>query len=71
MARQASALSPRLLDLDAAAAYLGGLSTWTVRDLIANGTLRRVRVPGTNGEDLRRVLLDRQDLDELINRWKA
>jgi hypothetical protein len=39
-----SALVPRLLDLRAAAAYLG-VSPWTVRDLEAAGTLCRVRVP--------------------------
>src|SRR5262245_1393623 len=32
---------PRLLGVEAAAAYLG-VSHWTVRDLIANGTLARV-----------------------------
>jgi len=63
-------LSSRLLDLPAAAQYLG-LSAWTIRDLLGNGTLRRVRVPLPNGGELRRVLLDRQDLDALIERWKA
>jgi excisionase family DNA binding protein len=62
---------PRLLDLEAAAAYLGGVSPWTIRDLIANGTLKRVRVPLPNGGELRRVLLDREDLDELVRTWKT
>jgi hypothetical protein len=53
-----------------AAQYLT-LSTWSLRDLLANGTLRRVLVPLPNGGELRRVLLDRQDLDELIQRWKS
>src|SRR5258708_2469823 len=45
-------LCPRLLDLGATAAYLG-VSPWTVRDLEAAGTLKRVRVPVAGGGDLR------------------
>jgi hypothetical protein len=59
----------RLLDLEGAAQYLS-ISTWAVRDLIANGTIQRVVIPGANGKDLRRVLLDRQQLDELVLRWR-
>jgi hypothetical protein len=61
---------PRLLDLRAAAAYLG-VSPWTVRDLEANGTLRRVNVPSGPGRDLRKLLFDRKDLDHLVETWKA
>jgi hypothetical protein len=61
---------PRLLDLDAAGAYLA-VSPWTVRDLIAAGILARVRIPLPNGGELRKVLLDREDLDQLVARWKA
>jgi hypothetical protein len=61
---------PRLLDLRAAAAYLG-VSPWTVRDLEANGTLRRVNVPSGPGRDLRKLLFDRKDLDQLVETWKA
>ncbi len=64
------AISPRLLDLRAAAAYLG-VSPWTIRDLEANGTLRRVNVPSGQGRDLRKLLFDRQDLDHLVEAWKA
>jgi hypothetical protein len=64
-----SALLPRLLHLEAAAAYLS-VSPWTVRDLEAAGVLKRVRVPLPNGGELRKVLLDREDLDQLITRWK-
>jgi hypothetical protein len=39
--------------------------------LIANGTLKRVRVPLPNGGELRRVLLDREDLDRLVTSWKT
>ena len=60
---------PRLLDLEAAAAYLG-VSPWTVRDLEAIGTLRRVSIPVGN-KDLRKLLFDRVDLDELIEHWKT
>ncbi len=63
-----AAVPPRLLDLDATAAYLG-VSPWTVRDLEAAGILRRVRVPLQNGE-LRKLLFDREELDHLIRIWK-
>lgn len=62
------AIAPRLLDLHATAAYLG-LSDWTVRDLEAGGTLRRVSIP-CRDRDLRKVLFDRADLDRLIDTWK-
>lgn len=58
----------RLLDVDAAAAYLG-VSPWTIRDLDAAGTLKRVRIPLRNS-DLRKLLFDRTDLDRLIEVWK-
>src|SRR5436309_8753722 len=60
----------RLLDLDQAAAYLG-VSPWTVRDLEAGGTIRRVRVPLSNGRELRKLLFDKSDLDRLIEAWKT
>ena len=59
----------RLLDLDAAAAYLS-CSTWTLRDLEAAGVLKRVRIPTANGGELRKLLFDREDLDALIVSWK-
>jgi hypothetical protein len=59
----------RLLDLERAAAYLG-LSGWTVRDLEAAGVLQRVRIPLANGGEMRKLLFDRADLDQLIERWK-
>jgi len=81
-----------LLDLRAAATYLG-VSYWTMRDMVANGTVPAVRLPSTrvdtkprrNGKptmrvvlpagdarlgSFRRILVDRRDLDELIDRWK-
>lgn len=60
---------PRLLDLESAGAYLG-VSPWTVRHLIAAGTLARVRIPLPNRGELRKVLLDRADLDRLVEAWK-
>jgi len=59
----------RLLDIKASARYLG-ISTWTVRDLIANGTISRVLIPLGDGRDIRRLLVDRQQLDELVTRWR-
>ncbi len=64
-----TAIAPRLLDVHTSARYLG-ISSWTVRDLIANGTLARVRVPLSNGRELRKVLLDREELDRLVEAWK-
>ncbi len=60
---------PRLLDLKRTAEYLG-MSEWTVRELEADGVLRRVRVPLGNGGELRKLLFDREDLDRLIKGWK-
>lgn len=62
-------VSGRLLSLDAAADYLG-VSYWTVRDLVASGTIPRVRLPVGGARDLRRVLVDRVDLDRLVERSK-
>jgi excisionase family DNA binding protein len=59
-------ITPRLLDLEGAAAYLS-VSSWTVRDLVDSGRLRRVRLPGPRGADLRRVLLDVRELDSLVS----
>jgi len=59
-------LAPRLVDLEGADQYLGGVSSWTVRDLIDNGTLARVRLPLPGGRELRRVLVDVRDLDALV-----
>jgi len=56
--------SARLLDLKAAEIY-SGISAWTLRDLIASGELPAVRPPR-----LRRVWIDRGDLDKAITQWK-
>lgn len=68
VALSASAPSPRLVDVAGAAAYLS-VSVWTVRDLIAAGQLARVRLE-VAGRELRRVLVDRADLDALITEGK-
>jgi hypothetical protein len=60
-------LHPRLLDVMGAAAYLS-VSPDVIRDLDARGALRRVRLPGAAGADLRRVLFDVRDLDALVDR---
>jgi hypothetical protein len=61
---------PRLLDVVSTAAYLGGLSTWTIRAFVADGHLRPVRLPSVrdkNGNG-RRLLFDRRDLDDFIEK---
>jgi len=60
---------PRLLNLHDAAIYLG-LSQFTVRELEQQGVLSRVRIPLRNHGELRKVLLDKADLDRLIEAWK-
>jgi excisionase family DNA binding protein len=60
----ASRTAGRLLDLKAAEVY-SGISAWTLRDLIASGDLPAVRPPR-----LRRVWIDRADLDRAIALWK-
>jgi hypothetical protein len=62
-------ITPRLVDVADAGRYVA-VSPWTIRDLIASGTLRPVRLPGAGGRDLRRVLLDLRDLDALVERSK-
>jgi excisionase family DNA binding protein len=64
-----SAASGRLLSVEAAAVYLG-VSPWTIRDLLHAGTLARVRLPLGGERDLRRILVDRLELDALIERSK-
>ena len=73
-ARQASALMPRLLTVSAAAAYLS-LSEDVVLELLQARTFRRVTVPAPvtakrRGGVIRRVLLDRLDLDAQIASWR-
>ena len=55
---------PRLLNIQAAAQYLGVPYT-TLRDWAVRGEIPSVRVPGT-----RRWWFDRQDLDTAVERWK-
>jgi hypothetical protein len=61
---------PRLLDLHVSAGYLG-LSEWTVRTLEQQGILKRVRIPLPNHGEVRKLLFDRADLDQLIATWKT
>ena len=65
----AAPLVPRLLDLHVSAGYLG-LSEWTVRTLEQQGILKRVRVPLPNHGEVRKLLFDKSDLDQLIEAWK-
>lgn len=68
-AAQLAAVCPRLFSVDGAARYTG-LSAWSIRDMVANGTLPRVVIPSAGGKDLRVVRIDREDLDRLIATWK-
>ena len=59
----------RLLSLKEAAKYLN-LSYWTLREIVWSGALPRVRLPNKSGGLCRRILIDRQDLDNLIEKSK-
>ena len=62
----------RLLDLDEAAHYLG-VSYWTMRDYVHGGIIPKVELPhprDPDGRVLRRILIDRNDLDEFIEKNK-
>ncbi len=65
---------PRLLNLLNAARYLD-VSIWSLREWVALGIVPRIRIPLPNtekrrGGEMRRVLVDRADLDRLIESWK-
>ena len=69
-------MNPRLLDVKAAAAYLGSISHWTVRAYVEKGDLVPVRLPSLSrnvnatGEGSRRLLFDVRDLDAFAERAK-
>ena len=62
----------RLLNDREGSAYLG-VSRSQFRELVVSGAIPRVRVPSgdCDGRPLRRLLVDRGDLDKLIERWKV
>ncbi len=62
-------VTPRLLSIQQAADFLG-VSYWTMRDLLDNGTVKRVRLP-VGRREVRRVLVDAKDLDRLVDAWKS
>jgi len=62
----------RLLSIAEAARYLS-LSWSSVYEFVVNGILPAVRLPAPRARDgrmLRRILIDRSDLDALISKWK-
>ena len=62
----------RLLDLNAAARYLA-VSYWTMRDLVNVGIIPTVKLPrprARDGKVIRRILIDRKDLDIIIEQNK-
>ena len=62
--------APRVLNLRDGAKYLG-ISYWSLRDLVIGGHVPVVRLPcprSPNGRIMRRLLVDRRDLDALIDR---
>jgi hypothetical protein len=72
--RPAPEIFPRLMDLHHAAAYFG-CSYWTMRDYALQGLVKVVELPALRAREgdrqrksLRRVLIDRVDLDVLIDR---
>jgi len=70
-------IAPRLLNIRQAAAYLG-CSFWTARDYILQGLIPVVALPPLRPRDgerqrrtLRRVLVDKTDLDAFIEARKV
>ena len=57
---------PRLMDMHTAGVYTG-TSYWTVRQAVQHGLIPVVQWPGEDGEPIRRVLLDRKDIDEFVD----
>lgn len=67
---------PRLISLKEAAKYMG-LSFWTVRDYVLQGLIPAIQLPALRPREgekprqtLRRVLVDRKDLDAFIDARK-
>ena len=63
----------RLLNLGASAAYLS-VSYWTMRSWVEAGDVPTVRLPrprARDGRTIRRVLIDRADLDRMIEQAKT
>lgn len=70
---------PRLLSVDQAAAYLG-VSFWTLREFIHDGSIVAVPMPRPQtlrmreraglGDTVRRLLVDVRDLDAMVDAWK-
>ena len=62
----------RLFGLDDAAEYTA-TSYWTMRDLVIAGRIPHVRLPAPrsrDGRSLRRILIDRADLDRFLDSCK-
>lgn len=59
----------RLVDVKEAARFLG-ISPWTIRRLIDSGTLPCVRLPNGGSSAVRRLLIDRDDLEKLVRAAK-
>jgi hypothetical protein len=69
---QSDAPCTRLLDLKSAGAYVG-VSYWTMRDLVFGGIIPSVKIPyprSGDGRVIRRILVDRRDLDTFIENNK-
>lgn len=62
-------IAPRLLDLHGGALYIG-LRERKLRELIVTGVIPRVRIPDSGHGEVRKVLIDREDLDRLVVTWR-
>lgn len=70
-------IPPRLLNMRQAAKYLG-CSSWTIRDYVLQGLIPAVNLPPLRArtgarqrETLRRVVIDRTDLDKFVDMRKS
>jgi hypothetical protein len=69
--QEATTMSPRLLDVRGAAAYLG-VSPWTLRCFVADGHVRTVTLPSTRQGKVgnRKLLFDLKDLDSFVEKQR-
>lgn len=56
-----------LYNLEEACTYLGGLSATYIRQLVADNKLRRCKIKGRSGSEIRNYLFAQSELDRFIS----
>lgn len=57
-------MDDKLLSIEHAAAYLGGISIWTVRAWLTQGRLRKTKIGG-------RTMIKKSELDRMITQGES